>query len=136
MAAGELVEKQGRLPETSAHVAFATVVVTTTTGQNQELTQRMLVAPDDPRYADETMPHAGPEHPLSGEADATYGSPWWNAPSGHWYLIVGGSPDITRIRVRRQVDQRVSGNSFVLRGPRGKTPHPPSSQTWTSVVSP
>jgi hypothetical protein len=113
---------EGRLPETSAHVSFATVVLTTTTGDNQELTERMLVAPDDPRYTDETMPHAGPGHPPSGEADATYGSHWWKAPSGHWYLIVGGSPDVARIRVWGQVDQRASGHTLVFRDPKGNKP--------------
>jgi hypothetical protein len=112
---------QGRLPETSARVAFATATLTTTTGRTQKLTERSLVAPDDSRYGGKTIPHAGPQHPLSGESDETYGAQWWKAPSGHWYLIVGGSADVARIRVWGQIDQRAKGNTFIFRGPKSKT---------------
>lgn len=93
----------------------------TTTGDHQEVAERSLVAPDDPHYGGGTIPHAGPAHPLSGESHETYGAQWWKAPSGHWYLVVGGSADVARIRVWGQIDQRAEGNHFVFRGPKGKT---------------
>jgi hypothetical protein len=95
--------------------------LTTTTGTTQKLTERPLIAPDDSRYGGTTIPHAGPEHPPSGESYETYGAQWWKAPSGHWYLIVGGSSDVARIRVWGQIDQRAKGNTFIFRGPKSRT---------------
>jgi hypothetical protein len=114
---------QGRLPETSAHIAFATVTVTTTNGQYENVSTQTLLAPDDPRYVNDTLPYAGREHLRSDSVGAVYSTHWWKAPSGRWYLIVGGSPDITRIRIWGQIDQSASGNTFILRGPKsGKAP--------------
>jgi hypothetical protein len=79
-----------------------------------------LLAPDDPRYLNDSLPYVGHERLRSDKVDAVYSTYWWKAPSGRWYLIVGGSPDITRIRVWGQIDQSASGNTFIFRGPKSK----------------
>jgi hypothetical protein len=111
---------QGRLPETSAHVAFAAVTLTTTNGQDEDVSTHTLLAPDDPRYLNDTLPYAGREHLRSDTVGTVYSTHWWKAPSGRWYLIVGGSPDVTRIRIWGQIDQSARGNTFILRGPKSK----------------
>jgi hypothetical protein len=111
---------QGRLPETSAHIAYATVTLTRTNGEFKDFSAQTLLAPDDPRYLNDTLPYVGRRHQPSDEEDAVYGTDWWKAPSGRWYLIVGGSPEITRIRVWGQIDQSAGGDTFILRGPKGR----------------
>ena len=67
---------QRRLPENSAHIAFATVTMTTTNGQYEHVSEQTLLAPDDPRYLTDTLPYIGREHPPPDKAGAVYSTHW------------------------------------------------------------
>jgi hypothetical protein len=127
---------QGRLPETSAHIAFATVTLTTTNGQYEHVSGQTLLAPDDPRYLNDTLPYLGREHPPSDKVGAVYGTDWWKAPSGRWYLIVGGSADITASGSGDRSIKAPAGTPSSCAALRAKRRHRRSSRPWTSKGSP
>jgi hypothetical protein len=120
---------RGELPETGHPASFLRLAAELNTSgvpypAPGTLTETLLVDrspthPDRAHLIDAAFPVSHGQASVNTSDSAS--STWWLAPSGRWYLIIGGNTNVAHIRVHGDMTGRASRPTLILKAPSKTT---------------